>query len=109
MNEGSVEKSVSIVRDVLEKRSVPIFSSPIYIGMTKNLRVRIEQHRKALNEDEMDLSSKDAREFGERIKKREIKKEQLIVWLQIIECKEEEYKFIEYLLNRINFPLIGEN
>lgn len=105
----SNSKSLDIIKKSVESKSIPVFASPVYIGMAKNLKNRIEHHIKVVNDENDDNKLGDDLEFGKRINNKDIEKDRLIVYLQKIDCDEQEYELSEYLLNRINYPLLGGN
>ena len=111
---------IRAIADALEA-SVPHFASPIYIGMSSNLRNRLSRHKalverfvtaRRVNSDyfgdgdgdeEADLS------FAKDVARRCLVPGRLVVVVTPTPMSGDEYKDVENLLNRINFPLCGRN
>lgn len=101
------------------KATAPDFSSPIYIGMAKNLNVRLNNHKSkierykvSLEKDKNNYSSDEEKRdhiFAKRIVDRKIIETELFVITSSIITESDIYKDIENLLNRINFPILGRN
>lgn len=98
--------------------SVPTFASPIYIGMTSNLRQRLIQHKARIERyGQVDLTSPDpndedqvsAHSFARQVHERRFLTNWLLVAVQPIETDQDEQKDAENILNRINFPICGRN
>lgn len=146
---GMIEHKYSISKNLIEriiakperlysiadelKKSIPIFSSPIYIGMAKNLRKRLLQHKfameKYVNEktDYYDLvsdlksnSSENAEDveaihsFAYEVSSiRKFHLHHLTLFFKEVEYSYSEdekiYNDLENILNRINYPLCGRN
>lgn len=106
------------VKSVLEA-GIPEFSSPLYIGMSKNLAQRIHQHKRLIEryrsvgylEPNVASSGKSARDTGFAISvcNKGMAPSRLVVYCHIIRADSNEYLDIEYLLNRLHFPLMGRN
>ena len=109
------------MKQVLEK-SAPNFASPIYIGMSENLRDRIKRHKKLIEKycsqfpnSNIQLKSTDKesenrdRSFAMRICSRNIPPTRLFVAINILEDIGKRYVDIENILNRIHYPLLGRN
>lgn len=108
------------VKSVLE-RSAPMFSSPLYIGMSSNLRTRLLRHKaliekyseyKVYNPDlAVSDDSKDAADhsFAKEVVERQFVLTRLFVVTDVIEAESKNYVDIENILNRIHFPLLGRN
>lgn len=109
-------------------RAVPFFSSPIYIGIAKSsLRQRLQQHAKLISDLRNAVASRkvtaDARveqdgdptyfqdhQFArEAIVVRKLSPLDLLVYVLPLEVDPTIATGVEYLLNRINYPLCGRN
>lgn len=111
------------IKDVLDN-SAPLFASPIYIGMSEDLRSRVGRH-KALIEQynsvepgscgvHLDSSSSfnDSQKdhsFARAVHTRGIPPTRLSVAIYLIETRSYDYVDIENILNRIHYPLLGRN
>ncbi len=110
------------VKEVIEK-SAPNFASPIYIGMSERLGVRLKQHKKLIEKyrsqvevsemnekifsaEEIDNSD---RGFALQICRRNITPSRLFVVVNILANIDKKYVDIENILNRIHYPLLGRN
>ncbi len=104
--------------------SVPIFASPIYIGMSKNLRNRLLTHKRLIeNYREQLVSGKEAyplpvgspedssgHSFARDVVfQRKIHPNFLQIYARPIEAPKSPISCIENILNRINYPLCGRN
>jgi hypothetical protein len=108
------------IRQVLEK-SVPNFSSPLYIGMSENLNSRLKKHKKLIeryysqssNHNTQYQSSNETEDrdssFAMRIFSRKIPTTRLAIAINILEDVGKTYVDIENILNRIHYPLLGRN
>jgi len=115
-------KRLWTLKNVLDV-SVPEFSSPIYIGMSKNLNDRLCVHKKLINlydkhkdfskflinsdllchEKERDQS------FAREVARRGLSVNNLSVAIRLMNVDENEHVDIENILNRIIYPLCGRN
>lgn len=105
------------IRKVLGS-SLPEFSSPIYIGMADNLRIRLLKHKKLIeryrergafnlrHDIEGDFGDSDAN-FALRVCKRNIIPTRLFVYIKTFEKEGKQYIDIENILNRIHYPIFG--
>lgn len=118
VSKGTVEtlserpEGIREVRELL-RRMVPMFASPIYIGVaTRSLRTRLLQHQELINEyrerpaaavpDDEDHS------FAyEAVCQRGLKPLELIVYAMETPVSSEIQLVAEYIFNRINYPLCG--
>jgi hypothetical protein len=120
LSEGLLDRIVddlrrlATIRTVLET-SAPDFASPIYIGMSENLRARLGRH-KSLIERYGELSTsveaiegQRDRSFAREIRARNIPPSRLFVVTKIISGVAGSYVDIENILNRIHYPLLGRN
>jgi hypothetical protein len=114
---GDIERIRSIAR-VLES-ATPFFASPIYIGMSSNLRTRLRSHkalierfvearRLALGEIKVAASNTDL-SFARDVARRELSPNQLLVFVRPMPIDGDACNDVENLLNRVNFPLCGRN
>ena len=119
-SEGLVRRIVEnperlwVLRDVLES-CAPWFASPLYIGMSENLRKRLGVH-KALIERYRSRSSKDESPSGDadagfawHIAQRRIPPERLSVYTCAASDIDGIGLDIENVLNRLFYPLLGRN
>lgn len=104
------------IKDILS-RSVPIFSSPIYIGIAKtSLRTRLSQHRLLIEqyiEQGPPISSDNDQEghsfAREVVLIRKLDTLRLYVFTTETAIPPHTALAAEYILNRINYPLCGRN
>lgn len=106
------------LKSILQK-CVPNFSSPLYIGVAKNLRKRLLNHKEkilklantepdSLNSEDEDEDNRIAHSFALEVC-RDRKFQQSNLYVYVIECSlDDKIRYdIENLLNRINYPLCG--
>ncbi len=98
------------------KESAPNFASPIYIGMSENLHVRLLRHKNLIERFFSGKLTENATEYKDRdqgfawqIYCRNINPPDLFVTLKVIEDGQNNYIDIENILNRIHFPIFGRN
>lgn len=102
-----------IIADVL-KNVAPWFTAPLYIGMAKNLRVRLKQHRNKIVELR-DLYGAGSRDivaeagFANQVVARNFDPTNLFVHVAEIDVDTGEHNDLENILNRINYPIFGRN
>ena len=108
------------LKEVIEK-AAPMFASPIYIGMAKNLNERIsthkaliEKYRKANIESPPEVIPTESEDylphkFACSVIRRRFQPDGLEVVVKLIETNEDEFVDAENILNRINFPICGRN
>lgn len=103
--------------------AVPFFASPIYIGVAKNLRKRLQKHRTLIDKyspDGMfdvytpqDTDSEDDRadhSFALEVsRQRNFNPNYLVVFTMDFDAEENLHVDLENILNRINYPLCGRN
>jgi hypothetical protein len=105
--------------------SVPIFASPIYIGVAKDLRHRLLRHKSLIEkffsaaaigasevdtEDEGDEEAAKDHSFAREVANiRKFSTGNLVVYTFPIEIHEHLRYDLENVLNRINYPLCGRN
>lgn len=87
--------------------SAPFFSSPLYIGVSNNLKTRISIHKnKILNKD-----FDDGHCFAREVCKREIPLSQLVVFVffnsEFFDNNRKIYEAVETILNRLYYPIFG--
>lgn len=113
---------LTVIKKLLS-HTVPHFASPLYIGMSNCLSTRINRHKSLIEkfssqretkifdtEKEADLLGDQS--FASEVVNRKIPSSKLNVWIlpvPMIETRNEEYKDLENILNRIYFPLFGKN
>lgn len=113
---------LNTIKEVLETSS-PNFASPIYIGMSDNLFVRLNKHKRLIekynqektnwinfhrNQSGIDSEQRD-QSFAWQVCKRKIVPTQLFVITRELDKNENSYVDIENILNRIHYPLFGRN
>ncbi|NIA00760.1 GIY-YIG nuclease family protein [Massilia sp. CCM 8734] len=106
------ERLTAIV-DVL-KLAAPGFTAPLYIGMAKNLRRRLRQHRNKIIElrDQRDTFPSDEPPdagFANQVVARNFDPTNLFVHVCETKVDTSEYNDLENILNRINYPIFGRN
>jgi hypothetical protein len=113
-------KRLHSIRDLLQQ-STPLFASPLYVGMSKNLKARIMRHCnfiKQLREQVSNPFSKllqydltgEERNFAERVVERELPSSRLFLAYQITDTNDENiYVDLENIINRIYYPSFGRN
>lgn len=105
---------LSTIREVLEG-SAPHFASPIYIGMSEKLRIRLRRHKSLIEKygelPNLDASEEDQRDqsFAREVRSRNIPPTRLFVVVKVITGAPGSYVDIENILNRIHYPLLGRN
>ena len=114
-----------ILSDILEL-TVPLLTAPLYIGVSKNLQVRLQRHTNLIQAyrenttqlSPIDIDSEESLEndknFAERIVERKIDPNHLVVGV-IYVCRphhptkriHKAIKNAETLLNRMFYPILG--
>jgi hypothetical protein len=105
------------IKRVLEA-AVPEFASPIYIGMTDNLRRRLCTHKSLIERyraaevfitdaSSTDDETKRDHSFAREVSERKFSVNGLRVAIRSIEGQASEQADVENVLNRINFPICG--
>lgn len=101
---------IASIRAILEL-SAPYAASPLYIGMSENLRVRLRTHKRLierygeLGAGSTGLETRD-QSFAKEIRTRRIPPPRLFVAVSLVSGN---YVDIENILNRIHYPLLGRN
>ena len=114
-------KRLSVLADVL-KTSIPIFASPIYIGMARSLRKRLSQHKKLISEllensslrelaPDARIETQQDHSFAyEAIVIRRLNPNNLSVYVRSMDIEKSPYILdVENVLNRLYYPLCGRN
>lgn len=108
------------IRDLLQK-STPMFASPLYVGMSKNLKFRISQHCRYIKQLRENASSpfakiyqfnitEEERNFAERVVEKELPSSRLFLTYQATDTSDENiYVDLENIINRIYYPTFGRN
>ncbi|MCU1727806.1 GIY-YIG nuclease family protein [Pseudomonas sp. 7P_10.2_Bac1] len=102
-----------VIADVL-KNVAPWFTAPLYIGMAKNLRSRLKQHRNKIVELR-DLHGGGSRDivaeagFANQVVARNFDPTNLFVHISEVRVDTGEHNDLENILNRINYPIFGRN
>ncbi|MER9632700.1 hypothetical protein [Mesorhizobium sp. M0228] len=105
---------LATIREVLEA-SAPHFASPIYIGMSEKLRLRLKRHKALIEKygelPDIGLSEEEQRDqsFAREVRARNIPPSRLFVVATVISGPPGTYVDIENILNRIHYPLLGRN
>jgi hypothetical protein len=114
---GEQSGGLRYLRDVLT-RSVPLFASPVYIGLaSKSLRQRLSTHSKLLEhyvehapESGPEQSDDEDHSFAyDAVCLRKLALSDLIVYVMPLDVPETVVRGAEYVLNRVNYPLCGRN
>lgn len=97
------------------KGAAPLFSSPLYIGKSDSLNMRLTTHKNLIlkyrtmptgalkDEDNEDTS------FAKRVVAREIPPERLFVITYEITIGSNIHVDMEHIFNRISYPILGRN
>jgi len=103
------------IRDIL-KSSAPIFASPLYIGMSSNLRTRLGTHKMLIEKyrlhrlKELPQPRKSDAGFAWQVAKREISPDRLFVFSYLTQTNDESLATdVENILNRLFYPILGRN
>lgn len=101
------------IKEFLKRLSID-FSSPIYIGMAKNLKSRLLHHKRLIeqfkNERVTHSNFEDRDEnFASRVVTRKMNTKNLVVAIQYIDTEKPIQSALENLMNRINYPVLGRN
>lgn len=117
---------LSGLKDLL-RESVPFFSSPIYIGVAKNLRSRLLQHKALIEKfqnaqaledftptaeaaDEQSREAERDHSFAREVSMiRNFATQYLVAYTMSFPVEEHLRVDLENILNRINYPLCGRN
>lgn len=97
------------------KGAAPLFSSPLYIGKSDSLNMRLTTHKNlilkyrtmptgALNDEDNEDTS-----FAKRVVAREIPPERLFVITYEITVGNNIHVDMEHIFNRISYPILGRN
>jgi hypothetical protein len=96
--------------------SAPHFASPLYMGMSDNLRVRLAQHRRLIEKyraslkDEPSASRDSDAGFAWQVAKRRIPLDRLMVFTCTIGNDDASIATdVENILNRLFYPVLGRN
>ena len=108
------------IRDLLQK-STPMFASPLYVGMSKNLKYRISQHCSFIkqlrerssnpfaNTYQFNITDEE-RNFAERVVEKELPSSRLFLTYQVTDSTDENIHVdLENIINRIYYPIFGRN
>lgn len=121
-----ISSSVSLIERIVDhperfiniatmlRNMAPWFTSPLYIGMSANLRSRLMTHRKfiiELRDLRNPISNYDNAEagFARQIVNRNFDPMSLFVYFSEVPVDLGDPKDVENLLNRINHPILGRN
>jgi hypothetical protein len=103
------------IRNIL-RNSAPNFASPLYIGMSSNLRSRLNTH-KSLIERYRSLRLRETPQpresdagFAWQVAKREISPDRLLVFTYATDTSDDGLAVdVENILNRLYYPILGRN
>jgi hypothetical protein len=109
---------LSIIK-ILEQSS-PLFASPLYVGMSGNIRERLIQHTRTIknikeerrnakmyfSDEDLSLEEKN---FAERVVEKEIPTSRLFVAFQVTQDDQDVHIDIENIINRLYYPILGRN
>ena len=103
------------IRNIL-KGSAPIFASPLYIGMSSNLRSRLGTHKMLIEKyrltrmKEVQQPRESDAGFAWQVAKREISPDRLFVFTYVTQPEDETLATdVENILNRLFYPILGRN
>ena len=103
------------LRDILDL-SAPMFASPLYIGMSINLRTRLSRHKSLIEKyrvsslNEIPPKNGSDAGFAWQIAKRQMPPDRLFVFTCAIGNNDEDTAIdIENVLNRLYYPILGRN
>jgi len=95
------------------------FTSPLYIGMAKNLSTRLKRHKALIEKyrtngvassvgsnSENDTSDHN---FASRVVEKKFTETKLYVVIQTLDEEGSLHNVMENILNRINYPILGRN
>ncbi len=95
------------------------FSSPLYIGMSKNLQKRLDNHKELIKKyrtagfkPQCSFSSKEEESehnFASRVVSKNFSETDLYVIIKEVTEEYSLHNVIEHVLNRINYPILGRN
>ena len=95
------------------------FSSPLYIGMSKNLLSRVQNHKKLIEtykssgvprgRYDLDGSENADHNFASRVVSKKFVQTQLYLVYEEVDDDDSFHNVFENILNRINYPLLGRN
>lgn len=120
LSEGMLDRILeepSILHEIREalRMSAPYFASPLYIGMSDNLRSRLSRHKSLIEHyaeqnysDDVDVDVRD-QSFAREVTSRKIPYARLFAVANVVPGSSGSYIAIENILNRIHFPLLGRN
>lgn len=112
------DRLISIIK-ILEHSS-PLFASPLYVGMSGNIRERLIQHTRVIKKikeerrnakmyfSDEDLSLEE-KNFAERVVEKEIPTSRLFVAFQVTQDDQDVHIDIENIINRLYYPILGRN
>ncbi|ENX40067.1 hypothetical protein [Acinetobacter courvalinii] len=92
----------------------PYFNSPLYIGMAKDLRKRLKQHKTNIiklkeNGTEISFDLKNDAGFARQVVSRNMNYANLFVHIAYCDTDNLDPSILENILNRINYPIFGRN
>ena len=107
------------IRNLLQE-SAPMFASPLYIGMSSSIKLRVMQHMNfikkykestnnpfiRLTDDEISAEEKS---FAQRVVERGIPSSRLFLVYQTTDTELDIQVDVENIVNRIYYPILGRN
>ena len=97
------------------REAAPLFSSPLYVGKSDSLKVRLATHQnlimkyRAMPSDMIGIDESEDTSFAKRVVNRGIPPERLFVVIYEIDSVESIHVDIEHIFNRICYPILGRN
>lgn len=94
--------------------AAPFFTAPLYIGMARNLRARLAQHKSGIESFADNPAAAAGNDkisgFAQQIVQRGFNPRRLfVVCIPVGDVDSDEQLDLENILNRINFPIFGRN
>lgn len=95
--------------------AAPLFSSPLYVGKSDSLKIRLTTHQnlimkyRAMPSDMTGVDDSEDTSFAKRVVSRGIPPERLFVVIYEIDTVESIHVDIEHIFNRICYPILGRN
>ncbi|GLW25313.1 hypothetical protein Mame01_53550 [Microbispora amethystogenes] len=137
-----MDKRLDAIRDTLASEgrrrvmaellmaATPFFSSPLYIGVAENLRVRLQQHHRDFTDaydwlldhpEDAPLVKAKGKSFGQRAAARGISMDTLVAWVLHFDADDADIDAImnseirrtaeaaEWVLHQLYSPILGKN
>lgn len=97
------------------QQAAPLFSSPLYVGKSDSLKTRLAAHQnlimkyRAIPAEVIGIAESEDTSFAKRVVLRGIPPERLFVVVYEIDTVDNIHVDIEYIFNRICYPILGRN